>query len=161
MRIDSHSPFFDNVSKLELDKFRAFIDDHPQHEAIVQGQKIAYLDSREGDKTLLLFHGLAGTADFVFHSVEAYKDRFRVIAFNIDGFHTNSDFSDAVNAVLEKEGIDRVNVLGGSFGGIVAQGYFALNSKRVEHLILVDTLFPDKAHNKGLSRWFLRWMMKR
>jgi proline iminopeptidase len=46
-------------------------------------------------------------------------------------------------------GAEKMNLLGHSWGGLLAMAYAALHQERIEHLVLVDSSAPDWGRNPG------------
>jgi pimeloyl-ACP methyl ester carboxylesterase len=57
-----------------------------------------------------------------------------------------------LQSILEQEGIERVALLGGSFGGIIAQAWAHRFPQRTTHLILSGTAPPDPSRLPNHSR---------
>ncbi len=58
-------------------------------------------------------------------------------------------------AVLKREGIDRTALLGGSFGGLVAQAFVLRFKERISRVVLSATGPPDPRRART-NQWFLR-----
>ncbi|MBO6784915.1 MAG: alpha/beta fold hydrolase [Alphaproteobacteria bacterium] len=90
---------------------------------------INYIEDGDGFPVLLI-HGLAGDHTAWLPQVAAWKDRYRVIAFDNPGSGDSSlvsepagteDLADATLGLMDKLGIDKAHVVGRSMGGAVAQ----------------------------------------
>ena len=55
------------------------------------------------------------------------------------GPYTMSDMADAVVRLLDARGVERIRLVGGSMGGVVAQQLVLRHPQRVERLLLVAT----------------------
>ncbi len=122
---------------------------------------IRYRDIGKGEKVILLLHGYL-------HSLEVWDDfagqlgkSHRVIAFDIPGHgisevmgevHTMEFIADTAKALLDKIGVEKVNIVGHSMGGYIALAFGAKYGDMVESLTLfhshpdVDT--PEKAADR-------------
>ncbi len=111
---------------------------------------------------LLFLHGIAGTSRTWRDVIPRLTDRFTVIAPDLMG-HGESEkptgdyslgaFASGIRDLLEVISIDRVTVVGQSFGGGVAMQLAYQHPEQCERLILVDS--------GGLGRevsWMLRFM---
>ena len=112
------------------------------------GVKIAYATSGSGEPALLFIHG--GLADRTFWSnqIDAFADRFKVIAPDLVG-HGESGrqrsawsiqaFGADIRAVLEVEKVKRAVLIGNSLGGPAAVEAAVLVPRRVIGVVGVDT----------------------
>jgi pimeloyl-ACP methyl ester carboxylesterase len=103
----------------ELASFRVT---HPFKHTWVSGCQWEYIDAGRGSEVLLILPGLLGIGEMSFQHIGAFETDCRVIApsypFEIT---TMQQMTDGVAAILEAEGIRQAHVLGGSYGGMVAQ----------------------------------------
>lgn len=116
-------------------------------EVKIYGQKIRYLDTGSGAKTVILLHGMGGSAANWTLNVGAIAARYRVVAPDQLGFGqsdkpminyriaTYVDFLDRLYAELK---IERATLVGNSMGGWIAAAYAIAHPERVERLVLVD-----------------------
>lgn len=109
-----------------------------------------------GDETLVLLHGVGGNADGWVHQFDGIGREFRVVAWNAPGYRDSSplqkerpelrDYAEAVVALLDALELDRVHLLGHSFGGLVASRVAADFPRRVDRLILADCSSGHRRH---------------
>lgn len=111
---------------------------------------INYIDEGDG-YPLVLIHGLAGDHTAWLPQVAAWKDKYRVIAFDNPGSGDSSpvsepastaDLADATLGLMDQLGIERAHVVGRSMGGAVAQ-HMALKA-------------PDKLQSIAMAASFAR-----
>jgi pimeloyl-ACP methyl ester carboxylesterase len=116
-----------------------------EHAAMLNGHEFAYLDSGEGP-ALLFIHGLTGSQRNWAHLVEKLDTDHRVVAPDLFGHGASAkvmgDYSLGAHAatlrdLLDLLGIDRVTLVGHSFGGGIAMQFCYLFPDRVERLVLV------------------------
>jgi pimeloyl-ACP methyl ester carboxylesterase len=127
----------------------------------IHGHDMAYRMEGQGP-ALLLLHGIAGSSRTWRDVIPRLTDHFTVIAPDLMG-HGQSEkpvgdyslgsFASGIRDLLEVLGIDRVSVIGQSFGGGVAMQLAYQHPEKCERLVLVDS--------GGLGRevnWMLRFM---
>ena len=127
----------------------------------IHGHDMAYRMEGNGP-ALLLLHGIAGSSRTWRDVFPRLSDRFTVIAPDLMG-HGQSEkpvgdyslgsFASGIRDLLDVLDIDRVSVIGQSFGGGVAMQLAYQHPERCERLVLVDS--------GGLGRevnWMLRFM---
>jgi pimeloyl-ACP methyl ester carboxylesterase len=116
-----------------------------EHTAILNGHTFAYLDSGDGP-ALLFIHGLTSSQRNWAHLVNTLNHDHRVLAPDLFGHGASAkpmgDYSLGAHAatmrdLLDLLGIDRVTLVGHSFGGGIAMQFCYLFPERVERLVLV------------------------
>jgi pimeloyl-ACP methyl ester carboxylesterase len=136
--------------------------------AEVNGYSVAYQDSGEGLPLVLLYGFLCDSRCWR-AQLEDLSDRFRVVAWDVPGAGSSSDPPDPFTITdwahclaqfLVVIGIERAQVIGLSWGGVLAQEFYSLYPGRVLGLVLADTYagwkgsLPEEACDKRLQRCF-------
>ena len=127
-------------------------DESSLFKIIHKGKTYEYLRSNiinPERKTLLIFHGIATTAELMENEIRHFEKEFNVIAPTLNHVNSFSEWSEVIHRIFVIEGVKRVIVKGGSFGGILAQGYYRNNAEIVDGLILVNTLPPQGRQAKS------------
>jgi pimeloyl-ACP methyl ester carboxylesterase len=135
----------------------------------VNGHSVAYRYAGEGPP-LVLLHGFLCDSRCWRGQLADLSDRFRVVAWDAPGAGSSSDppdpftitdWAQCLAEFLDVVGIERAQILGLSWGGILAQEFYRLYPDRVLALILCDT-YPGwrgslsaSACEKRLERCFL------
>ncbi|MGE5128975.1 MAG: alpha/beta fold hydrolase [Sphingomonadaceae bacterium] len=110
----------------------------------VGAHHIHYVEQGRGFP-LLLIHGLAGDHTAWTPQIDAWKNRFRVIAPDNRGAGRSSQVDEPVStadlardmlALLDRLGVERAHVVGRSMGGAVAQHMALLAPQRVQSLTM-------------------------
>jgi pimeloyl-ACP methyl ester carboxylesterase len=113
--------------------------------AMLNGHELSYLDSGEGPAVLFI-HGLTGSHRSWSHQIDAMNTDHRVLAPDLLGHGASAkpmgDYSLGAHAatlrdLLDLLGVDRVTLVGHSFGGGIAMQFCYLFPQRVERLVLV------------------------
>ena len=131
-----------------VDQLRRFRATHPLKSFILDGVTWDYLLGGQGRETLLILPGLLGVAEMSFQHSAIFENTYRVIVAGYPfGVGTLDQLVGGLAALLDAEQIDRVHVLGGSFGGLVAQRFVRAYPERVRRLVLSHTggPRPDRA----------------
>ena len=128
-----------------------------EKETTVFGQKIHYVEAGSGP-TVILLHGLGGSARAWQPNIGPLAEKFHVIAVDQIGFgksdkpfvnyriRTYVDFLDQFCKQLK---IERATLVGSSMGGWIAATFTAAFPDRVDKLVLVDA--AGYAPSKGLD----------
>jgi pimeloyl-ACP methyl ester carboxylesterase len=132
------------------------------HALEVDGEQLRFLQSGCGPP-LLLLHGLLGGSFCWRLNLTALSQRHTVLAVDFPGFgeHDASRHSDCsmqtqaarLTAMLEKLGLQSVDVIGSSWGGAVAM-LFAARSQKVRSLVLAAPVNPWSDLGMGRIRFF-------
>jgi pimeloyl-ACP methyl ester carboxylesterase len=137
--------------------------------AEVNGHSVAYRHAGEGSP-LVLLHGFLCDSRCWRTQLAGLSDRFRVVAWDAPGAGSSSDPPDSFSITdwaqclagfLDVVGIECAQVLGLSWGGILAQEFYRLYPDRVLALVLCDTYagwkgsLPEPACEERLERCLL------
>ena len=112
---------------------------HPYREIQVEGRKWRYIQGGKGERTFLLFPGGTLVPDTYFMLLEELEQDYRVIVPAYAAVPTMAELVTGATAILDAEGVQRVDVMGSSFGGYVAQCFVRAHPERVDRLILAVT----------------------
>lgn len=126
------------------------------------GVAIHYEIEGEGP-ILILTHGYSATGEMWRGQVDAFKDRYRVITWDMRG-HGRSDYpadpaaySEALTvadmaALLEAAGVQRAIVGGLSLGGYMSLAFHLAHPERVRGLLIIDT-GPGYKNDEAREGW--------
>jgi poly(3-hydroxyalkanoate) depolymerase len=113
----------------------------------IEGRRMFVRDIGEG-KPVLLFNGIGAHVE-MWRPLERSLDGLRVISFDAPGTgrsenrrlpFTMSSLATSVANLLDRLELDRVDVIGYSFGGALAQQFAVQTPERVRRLVLASTL---------------------
>lgn len=142
-------------ARAELLRFRA---SHSLRRLTAAGTPWEYLAAGSGAATLLILPGLLGLAEMSFQHILAFEGEYRVIVPNYPlGLVDLNAMTAGLAAILEAEGVRRAHVLGGSYGGMVAQRFVRAYPERVDRLVLSHTGGPKPeraAQNRRVTAMF-------
>ena len=115
----------------------------------VAGLKLAYRERGPASaEPVVVLHGWGASIDAVVSIQDGLAAELRVIAFDLPGFGASDpppgawgtpDYAELVRSALDRVGLQRVNLLGHSFGGKVSLFLAARWPERVERLVLVNS----------------------
>lgn len=146
-----------DVPAADLEAFQRFRKENPLRTAEIGGRTWSYLSGGSGDRTLLFLPGAQGIGEAVWGNIEHFAPRFRWIAPSYPPVPAMTELADGLAALLDREGISRVSVLGGSYGGFVAQVFVRRHPDRVDNLILSHTGPPTPGRGQVIEK-SLRWL---
>ncbi len=137
-------------------RLRHFRAQYPTQRTTIGGTEWRYIDTAQGEATLLALSGAACIAEMSWQSIEHFAQRCRVIAPDYPAIDTMADLVDGIACILDQAGIRQAHVMGGSYGGLVAQVFVRRHPGRTASLILSHTLLPDQegaAQMEKATRW--------
>jgi pimeloyl-ACP methyl ester carboxylesterase len=114
------------------------------------GDRWSYMEAgRTGSPVIVLLHGVGANSMHWRYQLAGLSDSFQVIAWNAPGYilsdafktewPTCQDYSDALSDFLDALKLDRVNIVGNSFGSRVAQCFAIHQPSRVVKLAMTGT----------------------
>lgn len=115
------------------------------YQDLPNGATLAYADEGEGDRVLVMIHGLGSYLPTWKNNVEALSEEFRVIAPDLPGYgksskqaaqHTIPFFTESILQLLDELNIESAVFAGHSMGGQIALYMAAVHPNRTEALIL-------------------------
>lgn len=103
------------------------------------GTQWEYIACGRGQHTLLLLPGALSTGESTFPLITAFENEYRIIAPSYALSLTMTGLCEGIAHILETEGAAQVHVIGGSYGGLVAQYFVRKYPKQVCSLVLSHT----------------------
>jgi pimeloyl-ACP methyl ester carboxylesterase len=133
-----------NVTRGPLERELAeFRGGHTPKSLTHRGVEWRYYAGGSGDRVLLRLSGALGLAEFSFQQIRLFERQFRVITPDYPPVSSLAQMTDGLLAILDAEGVERAEVSGGSFGGLLAQALVRQAPERVASLVLSHTGAPD------------------
>ena len=148
---------YKNVPSELLSRLHQFRTQYPYKRATVDGTEWRYIDTGSGEQVLLALSGATCIAEMSWLSIEHFAQRNRVISPDYPALDTMAGLVDGIAGILDREGISRAHVMGGSYGGFVAQAFVRRHPDRTASLILSHTLLPEREGAEQVAK-VVRWM---
>jgi pimeloyl-ACP methyl ester carboxylesterase len=129
----------------------------------VQGLRFHIQQAGAGPDVALI-HGVTGDLSiwFLCKALQALGESRRVTAYDLRGHgysdappsgYTSADHATDLIALLDTLGIARAQLVGHSFGAVIALHAAVLAPERVVSVVLSDPYFPALRHLEDASRW--------
>lgn len=131
----------DPAARESLQRFRQA---YPARQIEVNGLTWPYVVVGEGEQTILFLHGLAGSYDIWWQQMVSLQDRYRLVSVTYAPADSLAAMADGLLAILAKHQIERVNVVGSSLGGYLAQYLLAVHPDRIARAVLANTFPPNE-----------------
>ena len=131
--------------------------------AVRDGLRLHVQQSGAGPDVVLI-HGVTGDLSiwFLCKAMQELGRTHRVTAYDLRGHgysdappdhYTSADHAADLAALMDTLGIARAQLVGHSFGGVIAMHAAAEMPDRVESIVLSDPYFPALRHLEDVSRW--------
>jgi pimeloyl-ACP methyl ester carboxylesterase len=137
-------------------RFEAFLREHPKRTLRVGSIDWNYRVAGRGTEGLLLLPGALGGGEAYFALAESLSSEFRSFLVDYAIVTDLDEMLSGLAAILERERIERSALLGGSFGGMVAQAFRMRFPERTARVVLSSTGPPDPARAIRNQRWLSR-----
>ncbi|MCG6910085.1 MAG: alpha/beta hydrolase [Deltaproteobacteria bacterium] len=165
VRRASFDSLYADVPEKERDGLRAFRSDCQPRLVRIEGDEWRYLITGEGNRSIVFLHGMGGGYDIWWQQVRHFGKNYRVLAMTYPPIHNLADLSKGVIAIMDKEGLESVRLVGSSLGGYLAQYIVRHYPARIEKAVFGNTFPPNDILVKqaGRMRWLLpmlpEWMI--
>lgn len=126
-----------------VESLKTFRRNNPLKHAKIDRVDWSYVALGSGDETILFLHGMTGAYDIWWQQIDALKNRYRIISVTYPPVHSLEGLCRGVIAILEREHIDRFNVVGTSLGGYFTQYLVAQHHDRINRAVFANTFSPN------------------
>lgn len=141
---------YKGVPAEQVARLKQFRLTHPYKHLTIGGTKWEYISSGHGKQTLLLLPGALSIGESMFPFITAFENDFRIIAPSYALSLNMTELCRGLAQILEAEGVKEVHVLGGSYGGLVAQHFVRQYPNKARRLILSHTFVLSPSLAKPL-----------
>ena len=139
----SFDEIYANVDADTVASLQNFREAHPVQKLDVNGTTWDYIAMGEGEETILFLHGMTGAYDIWWNQLNALEDDYRLISVTYPAVNTLDEIEAGLLAILEAEGVDKLNVVGASLGGYFAQYLLENHPERIERAVFANTFPPN------------------
>jgi pimeloyl-ACP methyl ester carboxylesterase len=141
-----------DVPANQVERLLRFRATHPRQQVTLSGIDWTYLVGGAGPTTLLIPAGGERLGDVGFPLVEHFEQGYCCVYLAFPPLSAMRALVDGVADVLDHIGVDRVMLMGASFGGDIAQCFVRAYPTRVDKLILMNTGIPDERLGRATRR---------
>jgi pimeloyl-ACP methyl ester carboxylesterase len=139
MKEDDLERYYKNVSEDKKKRLRKFRSTHKYKKVTLDDTDWKYISGGRGKEVMLLLTGGTGISEAMALLFEPLENEYRIICPSYAAVGSMEMLVDGIIEVLGSEGIHKVNIIGQSFGGIVAQAIVHRYPDKVSKLILSHT----------------------
>src|SRR5262245_1056611 len=135
----------------QVERLKNFRFTHRYKHLHVDGVEWEYISCGRGERALLVLPGGLSVGESVFPFITAFENEYRTIAPSYALSLTMTGLCDGIAHILETEGVNQAHVLGGSYGGLVAQYFVRKYPDKARSLILSHTVVMVPIFEKPLQ----------
>jgi len=147
--------YYRKVPKEQLDQFMQFRQEHPLQTHQVKGITWEYLTSGDtSSQPLLLLPGALGTGDSSWQTFKLFEQegKYRITCPSYPAeINSMSGLADGISEILAAEGITETFLVGGSYGGMLAQVFVHRHPGMVNRLVLSHTYPPVSSRARSVE----------
>jgi maspardin len=115
---------------------------HPHNPVTIDGVQWRYISCGKGKRALFMIPGSWHVADIWFLNILTFQNEYHVVSPTYPGVATMDQLVKGIASIYESEGLLKADVVGHSFGGMIAQCLVRKYPEKVGNLILSNTDFP-------------------
>jgi len=148
---------YTDVPEESLERLQLFRERYPYQAATLDGIEWRYIDSGSAKPALLVLAGGTSVAEVSFLSLEHFTERFRVIAPDYPAIEELDQLFSGMIALLDHLGVGMFYLMGGSYGGWMAQSLVRFYPHRINKLVITAVGAPDRHNGQEIARlmgWF-------
>ncbi len=148
--ITEFDEIYRNVPAEQVARLKEFRLTHPYKQLVAGDTKWEYIACGRGEQSLLLLPGALSVGESTFTLITAFENEYRIIAPSYPLSLTMTGLCRGIAHILEAESLDQAHVLGGSYGGLVAQYFVRQYPAKVRSLTLSHTFVLTSKYAKPL-----------
>jgi pimeloyl-ACP methyl ester carboxylesterase len=141
--IRTFDKYYKDVPAEQRDALRRFRGMYHTQKTSVEDTSWTYRQAGYEGQALLWLVGGLRMSDAAFRSIPLLQDDFNIIAPDYPPLPTMTALADGLVGILDAVGIEKVSVLSGSYGGMLAQILVRRHPERINKVILSTTSAPD------------------
>lgn len=138
--VSYYDKLYSNVSPDLRNKFKEFRTQNPYKKIKTDDVIWNYISCGKGKKSILFLTGGSSIGDgWAFH-IMAFENDYRCISVDYPAVSDMRSLTKGIADILNTEGIDKVHIIGQSFGGIVGPCFAHHYPEKVDKLVLSHTI---------------------
>jgi pimeloyl-ACP methyl ester carboxylesterase len=156
----AHPHLYRSVPLEQLVRFVEFRRAHPLERLEIASCPWSYIVSGHGPDTVLVLPAALGTAESAWSSIARFEMTHRVVCASYPPVPTMAALVDGLVALLGHLQCDTVQVVGASYGGLVAQVLIRRHPMAIRDLVLSHTTCPDTSRGAKIesARRWVNWL---
>lgn len=102
-----------------------------------------YVATGTGPEAILFLHGMTGAYDIWWQVISLLKDRHRIVSVTYPPLDSLAELGQGIMAILAKEQINQVYLVGSSLGGYLAQYLVHKYPDKIKKAVFANTFPPN------------------
>jgi 3-oxoadipate enol-lactonase len=148
---------YEHVPQDQIQRLLDFRSRCPYQEMEIAGRRWPYIDTETGEQPIFIFAGGTTVAEVSFNTIEHLAQNYRVIAPDYPPIDTLAELFAGYIRMLDRLGVGQFVLMGGSYGGWIAQSFVRDYPERVTKLVLAAIGPPNPENSSQLAR-MLGWL---
>lgn len=144
--------FYADVPASELQQLLDFRARYPYRVAEIQGTPWRYIDSGGDGPVVFVLAGGTSIAETSFQTLEHLARRYHVIAPDYPPVGKIDALFAGATGLLDHLGVGQFSLVGGSYGGWMAQSFVRYCPDRVKKLVLTASGPPDPENSRQIEK---------
>jgi pimeloyl-ACP methyl ester carboxylesterase len=141
-----------------LRRLKEFRERYPYQDVELEETYWRYIDTGTGERDLLVLAGGTTVAEISFNTLEHLAQRYRVIAPDYPPIDSIAELFKATIGLVDHLGVGRFALLGGSYGGWMAQSFVRTYPERIDKVLLSAIGPPNPENSRQLAK--MMWMFR-
>jgi pimeloyl-ACP methyl ester carboxylesterase len=150
--------FYEDVPEDQIQRLADFRQRYPYKSMKVEGSDWRYIDTEKGEQVIFILAGATTIAEISFNTIQHLANQNRVIAPDYPPIDNLAQLFDGYIEMLDRLSIDRFVLMGGSYGGWMAQSMVRHLPDRIEKVVLSAIGSPNPENSRQLAK--MLWMLK-
>jgi len=132
--------------------YQAFRKNYPYRQTVIDGLAWEYLVAGDSENALVILPGALTIPDVSWDHIVHFAQNYRVLAPVYPPARSMHTLANGVAEIMRREGIATAHVLGGSYGGLVAQVFVRRFPQSTCSLILSHTQAPGLENSGTIAK---------
>jgi pimeloyl-ACP methyl ester carboxylesterase len=161
MEVDVDNPkiakYYRDVPPGLVKSLQEFRQRYPYQSRTIHGHEWRFIDTGKGKEALFVMAGGTSITEVSYQSLSHFAENYRVISPDYPPIRDISTLFDGMITLLDELGIGQFSLMGGSYGGWMAQSFVRACPERVCKLVLT-AIGPPNAENSRQIAKMLSWL---
>ena len=146
-----------DIPEESLKRLLAFRQRYPYQNLTIHENEWRFIDTREGEQVIVLLAGGTSIAEVSYQSLTHFAQHYRVIAPDYPPIEDISVLFEGLLALLDNLGIHHFYLMGGSYGGWMAQSLVRAYPEQVRKVVITAVGPPNPENSRQIAK-MMRWI---
>jgi len=141
-----------DVPEEPLNRLLSFRKQYPYQSLTIHGHEWRFIDTQHGEMALFIPAGGAMVAEVSFQSIVHFAQGYRIISPDYPPINNLGELFEGFIALLDHLDVEQFYLMGGSYGGWMAQSFVRQVPERVQKLVLSAIGPPNPENSRQLRQ---------